>query len=163
MALISEILNQVLSDDGKSLRVEVLGGIGGSSMRFLSGVTDPTSDIGAPGDVYLNTTSGDLFRNDNGTWNLLMNLVGPQGSEGPQGIQGDPGVDGKSAYEVAVENGFEGTEQEWLDSLKGPKGDPGADGADGVGVEDITSDGTNITFHLSDGTTKAIPWPIQEG
>lgn len=26
---------------------------------------------------------------------------------------------GKSAYEIAVEQGFEGTELEWLDSLKG--------------------------------------------
>lgn len=125
MALISEILNDVLSEDGKALRVEVLGEIGGSSMRFLSGTTNPTPEIGVPGDVYLNTSSGDLFKNDNGTWNILMNLVGPQGP------QGDPG----------------------------PKGDPGADGADGVGIEDITSDGTNITFHLSDGTTKVIPWP----
>ena len=125
MALISEILNDVLSEDGKALRVEVLGEIGGSSMRFLSGTTNPTPEIGVPGDVYLNTSSGDLFKNDNGTWNILMNLVGPQG---PQGAPG-------------------------------PKGDPGADGADGVGIEDITSDGTNITFHLSDGTTKVIPWP----
>lgn len=29
---------------------------------------------------------------------------------------------GKSAYEIAVENGFVGTEQEWLDSLKGDDG-----------------------------------------
>ena len=29
------------------------------------------------------------------------------------------GPQGKSAYEVAVENGFQGTEKEWLDSLKG--------------------------------------------
>ena len=29
----------------------------------------------------------------------------------------ESGGDGKSAYEIAVENGFEGTEQEWLDSL----------------------------------------------
>ena len=133
MALISEILNAALSDNGKALRVEILGGIGGNSMRFLSGVTNPTSDIGVPGDVYLNTTSGDLFRNDNGTWNLLMNLVGPQGPEGPQGEQGP----------------------------QGPKGDPGADGADGVGIENITSDGTNVIFHLSNGTTKEIPWPTQ--
>lgn len=28
------------------------------------------------------------------------------------------GPEGKSAYRVALENGFEGTEQEWLDSLK---------------------------------------------
>ena len=28
----------------------------------------------------------------------------------------------KSAYQIAVENGFEGTEEEWLESLKGKKG-----------------------------------------
>ena len=33
-----------------------------------------------------------------------------------------PGEDGKSAYEIAVENGFEGTEVEWLESLKGQDG-----------------------------------------
>ena len=32
------------------------------------------------------------------------------------------GKDGKSAYGVAVENGFEGTEAEWLESLKGDSG-----------------------------------------
>ena len=39
---------------------------------------------------------------------------------------------GKSAYEVAVENGFSGTETEWLASLKGATGAPGADGKDGT-------------------------------
>jgi hypothetical protein len=32
------------------------------------------------------------------------------------------GSDGKSAYQVAVENGFEGTEEEWLESLNGSDG-----------------------------------------
>ena len=41
---------------------------------------------------------------------------------------GDPG---ESAYEIAVRNGFPGTEQEWLDSLKGEKGVDGEKGADG--------------------------------
>ena len=36
-------------------------------------------------------------------------LVGPEGKRGPEG---------KSAYEVAVENGFIGTEEDWLASLK---------------------------------------------
>src|SRR5690606_21963258 len=74
------------------------------------------------------------------------------------GTQGPPG---KSAYEIAVENGFEGTEQEWLESLVGPQGPKGETGAQGVGITDITSDGTNIIFHLSDGTTKEIPFPSQ--
>lgn len=46
-------------------------------------------------------------------------------------ISGGGGGGGKSAYDIAVENGFEGTEQEWLDSLKGEKGDTGAKGDKG--------------------------------
>ena len=38
---------------------------------------------------------------------------------------------GKSAYELAVENGFDGTLSEWLNSLKGTSGRDGVDGQDG--------------------------------
>lgn len=38
------------------------------------------------------------------------------------GRTGEKGDDGKSAYEIALENGFEGTEEEWLESLKQPQG-----------------------------------------
>ena len=38
---------------------------------------------------------------------------------------------GKSAYEIAKENGFNGTETEWLASLKGEPGAAGAPGKDG--------------------------------
>lgn len=41
------------------------------------------------------------------------------------------GVPGDSAYEVAVNNGFVGTEEEWLASLVGPAGPTGATGATG--------------------------------
>lgn len=75
------------------------------------------------------------------------------------GTQGPPG---KSAYEIAVENGFEGTEQEWLESLKGQDGKDGTDGKDGVSVVGATSDGINIIFELSDGSTIEVPWPTQE-
>lgn len=44
---------------------------------------------------------------------------------GPAGPAGPAGADGKSAYQIAVDNGFEGTEAEWLESLKGPAGDSG--------------------------------------
>lgn len=49
----------------------------------------------------------------------------------PQGEPGKDGKDGKSAYQIALDNGFEGTEQEWLDSLKGEKGEPGEKGEKG--------------------------------
>ena len=64
-------------------------------------------------------------------------------STGPQGL---------SAYEVAVKNGFIGTEEEWLASLKGDRGDPGATGQTGAtgqpgrdGAIQYTA-GTNITI-----------------
>ena len=38
------------------------------------------------------------------------------------------GNNGRSAYELAVENGYRGTEEEWLASLKGIAGDKGDDG-----------------------------------
>lgn len=41
------------------------------------------------------------------------------------------GVDGASAYEIALKNGFEGTEAEWLESLKGDQGIPGTKGEHG--------------------------------
>ena len=44
---------------------------------------------------------------------------GADGQPGADGKDGKDGVDGKSAFEIAQENGFEGTEEEWLDSLKG--------------------------------------------
>lgn len=41
---------------------------------------------------------------------------------------GVPGPPGASAYEIAVENGFEGTEEEWLASLQGEEGPQGPQG-----------------------------------
>ena len=40
-------------------------------------------------------------------------------------LNGSNGDDGKSAYELAVENGYRGTEEEWLASLKGNTGNDG--------------------------------------
>lgn len=47
------------------------------------------------------------------------------------GANGKDGVDGASAYEIAVENGYTGTEAEWLTSLKGQKGERGEKGEKG--------------------------------
>ena len=52
---------------------------------------------------------------------------------------GTNGKDGRSAYEIAIENGFVGTVAEWLESLKGRDGLPGKDGADGLPGKDGTN------------------------
>ena len=61
----------------------------------------------------------------------------PHYSKEPYFISGGgAGEPGKSAYEIAVEHGFEGDEQAWLESLKGEKGDPGPQGPPGVDGKD---------------------------
>ncbi len=88
---------------------------------------DPTTGI------WTNPTfampSGPSFNNVNDALVYLDNRIGNGTSPGtgPQGPAGADGADGRSAYEVAVGNGYKGTEKEWLASLKG------ADGKDGVG------------------------------
>ena len=47
---------------------------------------------------------------------------GKSGADGLPGRDGIDGIDGKSAYIIAVEHGFSGTETEWLQSLKGADG-----------------------------------------
>lgn len=64
---------------------------------------------------------------------------------------------GYSAYEIAVQNGFEGTEQEWLASLKGEPGDDAAtltvNNKEAVNKK-IALYGTDIP--LQPGTTQTI-------
>ena len=55
---------------------------------------------------------------------------GYQGTE-EQWLESLKGADGKSAYEIAVEHGYVGTEEQWLASLKGIKGDKGDTGEQG--------------------------------
>jgi hypothetical protein len=59
------------------------------------------------------------------------------------GEQGNPGIQGKSAYEVAVENGYEGTATDFINEMIYPKFT-----VDGVAVK-------NITFNI-EGTTLSI-------
>ena len=64
----------------------------------------------------------------------IQGIQGIQGEIGPQGPQGEPGPqgdEGPSAYEVAVANGFVGTEAAWLASLVEPQGIQGSQGEAG--------------------------------
>lgn len=86
--------------------------------------------------VPTNWKIGDLITQDrmnhleNGVKEASETLAIP-GPAGPAGSDGKDGENGKSAYQIAVDNGFSGTETEWLASLKGEKGDKGEPGDKG--------------------------------
>ena len=50
----------------------------------------------------------------------------------PSGEPGEDGADGQSAYALAVQKGFVGSEEEWLESMKGADGKDGAAGQNGA-------------------------------
>lgn len=132
MAWIQDVLNRAFNSDSSAIKVEVVGGEGGGTgeMRFWIDTTDPTSADGQPGDVWLNSDSGDLFKNENGTWNLKGNLMGPQGpqgEQGPQGPQGPPGADGEDGR--GIENIV------------------------------YDSDANELVFMMTDDTEIRMPWP----
>lgn len=56
---------------------------------------------------------------------------GDTGDKGDKGDTGEQGICGKSAYDVAVDNGFAGTAAQWLTSLKGAKGSHPVIGSNG--------------------------------
>ena len=73
-------------------------------------------------------TGAFLFNKADGDnmWALIKPKVGT--IKGEKGDKGDAGTNGKSAYEVAVANGYTGTQAQWLASLKGADGAHGKDG-----------------------------------
>lgn len=104
--------------------------------------------------------------------------VGPQGpagsdgADGIDGINGIAGVDGLSAYEVAVANGFTGTETEWLASLGGDGADlPASEVLDklktvdgsGSGLDADLLDGLDSTQFLRNTTDVAIDGDLNVG
>ena len=62
---------------------------------------------------------------------------GEVGATGAKGDTGERGQDGKSAYEIAVANGYTGDEAQWLASLKGRDGERGRDGRNGLSAYEL--------------------------
>lgn len=87
----------------------------GTGIKVLGHFNDVSELPSNPtlGDAYTIGADRDLYVYNGNDWQNLGSIKG---------------VEGKSAYEVAVENGFVGTEIEWLETLIGP---PGPDGPPG--------------------------------
>lgn len=75
----------------------------------------------------------DIDQNGSGGGNAaVQGPPGPQGEQGIPGKDGADGLDGLSAYELAVEQGYKGSLDEWLASLKGEQGIQGETGEQGI-------------------------------
>ena len=126
--------------DGKSAyEVAVDNGFVGTEAQWLASLVGPTGPAGSAGPAGPAGPAG---------------IIGPAGADGIDGING---ADGKSAYEVAVDNGFVGTEAQWLASLVGPTGPAGAAGADGINGVDASPPSDDAYGASWDGITDVAP------
>lgn len=112
--------------DGKSAyQIAVDNGYPGTEQAWLASLKGDKGDTGEPGAAGEKGEPGE--KGDTGA-------AGKDGRDGTDGAAGRDGVNGASAYEIAVQHGYSGSETAWLESLNGAdgaKGDTGATGAKG--------------------------------
>jgi hypothetical protein len=109
--------------------------------RVFQGKLIDTTDINIvlrPGELSTDLTTLTLYVHDG---------VTPGGNPLSHGAQGPTGL---SAYQVAVNNGFQGTEQQWLVSLVGPQGPAGQQGSGGSGG------GTGTNYGIVTSSTEIV-------
>ena len=122
--------------DGKSVNIE--GKV--ATETDLAGLSDLEN-----GDGYLVEETGELHIYADGAWVNIGKIVGPQGEQG------------KSAYQSAVDLGFDGTEYEFIQALKGNDGLNGAPGRDGRNGADGKS-AFDIAKELDPTLTDEAAW-----
>lgn len=105
--------------DGRSFRIDLIAPI----------AERPESP--AEGFCFVASDERMMYVYQSGAWLEGIRM----GLDGKPGRNGDDGENGKSAYEIAVENGYEGTVEQWLADLKGADGNAVTPDATGVLAE----------------------------
>jgi hypothetical protein len=79
-------------------------GVDGASVRTGSGV--PAAGLGNVGDVYIDSTTGDLYAKDAGGWTKTGSLKGPAGADGLDGVDVDDTLQGVRWFAFAMNAAF---------------------------------------------------------
>lgn len=118
-------------------------GADGSTWHASAGA--PEAGLGEDADYYLDTTDGEVYRKEDGSWNSIGNLTGPTGSEGAPGADGatwhsgagspgsEAGSDGDYYLDTTDGAVYRKDSGSWgsIGNLTGPAGSDGSPGVDG--------------------------------
>ena len=145
-----------LENLGKDFQMDIMSGkinVNKESVKeamkaddYFIGPQGPRGEQGIPGEQGIQGPIGLTGPQGNPGIDGLEGKDGKEGPQGPKGDKGDPGVRGvpglpgeagKSAYQIAVEKGYVGSESDWLASLKGNDGQQGQSGTSGASAYDI--------------------------
>ena len=106
----SEVPPEVASDPEYLTAAQVKALIAEATRSTTPGPAGTTPHIGGNGNWWIGET-------DTG-----VKAAGKDGKDGEDAEPAQNGNDGKSAYQIAVDNGFTGTVTQWLEELKGEPG-----------------------------------------
>lgn len=148
---VEEAVNKVTSGASEAFDTlkEIEDWIKANSGNTSTGPQGPQGEKGADGksayDLWLEAG------NEGSTEDFLASLKGERGEQGPQGekgeqgergLQGEKGEQGRSAYEIWLAAGNEGSEEDFLISLKGEKGALDEDAIEILKTDILTSANT---------------------
>ncbi|TDN40676.1 YadA-like family protein, partial [Haemophilus haemolyticus] len=154
----SDILN---GTNGRNGTNGASGHDGRNGKELLSGPVAPTANDGKDGDTYIDSNTGDVHKKENGTWNKIGNIKGPQGVQGDNGKNATANVvdnhNGTHTLTVTNPDGSQ-THTTINDGAKGETGAAGQNGKDGltptVTIKD-GKDGTHTVTFTTDGKETA--------
>ncbi|HAW75165.1 MAG TPA: hypothetical protein DCW74_05430 [Alteromonas australica] len=143
-------------DGGSDLTEVLLGAIASKLPNFRKeGSYYTTTDIASSRTVVKPEVLNQLEQLESERKNIKKDFKGlSKAIEGQlkkvrDGDPGRDGYDGKSAYDIAVEEGFNGTKGEWLESLVGEKGRQGDKGDDLIATEANLEDLQDVEMGLT--------------
>ena len=84
------------------------GAPGAAGSAFFTGEGAPEAELGKPGDMYLDTLTGDMYsKGANGWGSAIFNIKGATGPKGDKGDDGEDGEDGEDGAPGAMGRGIE--------------------------------------------------------
>ncbi|MBO6517024.1 MAG: hypothetical protein JJ975_10790 [Bacteroidia bacterium] len=140
--------NKVISSGGKWLgsKSGLKGPAGSPGSQWYVGAGKPAKSLGARSDLYLDTTTANVYRHTQNHWQLVGNIQGAAGKTGKRGPKGASGASwftgaGKPVDSIGSENDlyldttsanvYQRAKKNWqlVENLQGVQGKNGSDGA----------------------------------
>ncbi|WP_315008053.1 YSIRK-type signal peptide-containing protein, partial [uncultured Granulicatella sp.] len=115
---IDELISEKVIPPAENGANGAAGKDGRNGAELLSGIIAPTPEDGKNGDTYIDAVTGDVYKKNNGTWNKIGNLRGPQGEKGQKGDKGENGKDGR-APKIKVDDIVKSAESAGVSSRSG--------------------------------------------
>lgn len=110
--------------------------ISGNNVGISTSTTNEYVEFSVNTNTKINGLSNDFtltftYNSPDGVYTMGKIVTISLSIQGKDGANGTSGTDGKSAYQIWLEQGNTGTEQDYLNSLKGQDGKDGTSGKDG--------------------------------